>query len=114
MADGYEPVFTVKDFWDCPRSCVANYRGKPHFHECNFDEAKDDFSDVYRLTPLSADAFKLALEDWEIFNRWNEALQSGETDRSTCPCLPEHKSRYEELRRLLEPLLNTDVDQSRF
>jgi hypothetical protein len=38
MADGYEPVFTVKDFWDCPP------------------------------------AFKLALEDWEIFNRWNEAL----------------------------------------
>ncbi len=31
----YEQVFTVLDYYDGPRSGIANYNGAPHFYEWN-------------------------------------------------------------------------------
>jgi hypothetical protein len=71
LKPGYEYVFTVTEYFDGPRKGIANYQGNPHFYECIFDEVKDDYSGVFQLTPLDSETLKLAMEDWEIWRRWN-------------------------------------------
>ena len=48
LKPGYEEVFTVTDYYDGPRQGIANFKGKPHFYDCIFDEARQDYSDRYR------------------------------------------------------------------
>ena len=47
------------DYYDRPRKGIANYRGQPHLYECIFDEEKDDYSELFQLTPLPNDIFRL-------------------------------------------------------
>src|SRR2546421_2606235 len=108
VVSGYETVFTVTDYYDGPRRGLANCQGKPHFYECVFDEGKDEYSDQYRLTPIDEKTFKLAMEDWEIWRRWEIAFHVGKADISSHPALPEDRSRHEELRSILDPILVTD------
>lgn len=105
---GHETVFTVTDYYDGPRKGLANYQGKPHFYDCVFDENQNEYSDQYRLTPVDEETFRLAMEDWEIWRRWETAFHAGKTDSSSHPALPEDRSRHEELRRILDPILLTD------
>src|SRR6202012_5170669 len=95
-----ETVFTVTDYYDGPRKGIANFRGKPHFYECIFDSGKDDYSVVYRLTPLDEHVFHLAMESWDIWRRWERAFHTGKTNMETHPALPQDKSRYEELKTI--------------
>jgi hypothetical protein len=104
-ADLFEEVFTVNDYWDGPRSGVANYNRKPHHYACVFDEGSDEYSNLYHLTPLSASAFRAAMEAWKIWNRWKRAFHGGKTDRSTHPALPRDAKRYAELKTVLEKAL---------
>jgi hypothetical protein len=64
LQPGYEEVFTVMDYYDGPRKGFANFRGQPHFYDCIFDDDKDEYSDLYHLTPISQRVFELAKEDW--------------------------------------------------
>lgn len=108
LKPGYEHVFTVYDCYDGPRKGIANFSGKPHLYECVFDEAKDDYSDLFRLTPIGEDTLRLALEDWEIWQRWEYAFHTGRTQFETHPALLEDASRHAELKRLLDNALITD------
>ena len=54
LKPGFEAVFTITDYHDGPRKGIANYHGQPHFYECIFDDAKDDYSELFWLTPLDA------------------------------------------------------------
>jgi hypothetical protein len=105
---GYEQVFTVTDYYDGPRKGIANYHGQPHLYECVFDQAKDDYSELFQLTPVPADVFQLAMEDWNIWRRWETAFHAGQTDISTHPALPHDTHRHAELKRTLESSLVTD------
>lgn len=98
---GDETVFTVTDYYDGPRRGIANYQGTPHFYECTFDLANDEYSDLYRLTPLDEQVFRLAMEDWEIWRRWELAFHKGKTNMGTHPSLPEDAARHEELEQFL-------------
>jgi hypothetical protein len=68
---GFEEVFTVTDYYDGPRQGIANFCGQPHFYDCIFSEAKQDFTNLYRLTPVAPDLFRLAMEDWASGNGGN-------------------------------------------
>jgi hypothetical protein len=48
----YERVHAIEYFWDGPRSGVADFGAKPHAFDSQFDEAVDDWSDEYVLTPI--------------------------------------------------------------
>jgi hypothetical protein len=63
----WERVYTVSDFWDCPRSGVANYKGKPHFYEAEFSVVEDDYTGRYWLARIEPNLLLLVLEDWEIW-----------------------------------------------
>jgi hypothetical protein len=108
LKPGYEYVFTVTEYFDGPRKGIANYQGNPHFYECIFDEAKDDYSGVFQLTPLDSETLKLAMEDWETWRRWEFAYHDGKTDINTHPALPHEASRHTELKLILVKMLVTD------
>ena len=108
---GYEIVFTVTYYYDGPRTGVANFLGRPHYYESIFEDLKQGYSDIYLLTPLTDPIFSAALEDWEIFRRWEAAFHRGETDRSSHPALPVDRSRHEQLEQILRNALKTDPER---
>jgi hypothetical protein len=84
-----EPVLIIDDWWDCPRSGVALFRGEFHHFDRIFDESADEWSDRYRLTPLDSATFALFERRATLFQRWSNAFDSGKTDISTHPALPD-------------------------
>jgi hypothetical protein len=108
LEPGYETVFTVTDYWDGPRQGIANYLGTPHFYECVFDKAKQDYSQLFRLTPIGPEIFQMAMEDWAIWEQWKSAFHAGTVDVKTHPALPHETERHEELKRTLDKVLVTD------
>jgi hypothetical protein len=109
---GFEEVFTETDYYDGPRQGVANYRGVPHFYDCVFSDEKQDYVNRYLLTPVSDEVFQLALEDWAIWKRWEQAFKAGKTTLDTHPALPEDSLRHRRIESLLVGRLQTDVGQA--
>jgi hypothetical protein len=105
---GLEEGFTVTDYYDGPRQGIANFRGKPHFYDCIFDEVRQDYSDRYRLTPISDHIFDLAMEDWAIWERWQAAFHAGKATRKSHPALPHDRERHDQIRCVLDSALRTD------
>ena len=102
----WETVHTVTDWYDGERLGIADYQGRPHLFESRWDPSKDDWEGqdgrgIYWLTPIGADAFKLALEDWEIWKRWRLSFDQGKVQLETHPALPEERARHEEILALL-------------
>lgn len=108
LSPGYERVFTVYDYYDGPRSGIADFLGKPHLYECVFDEKEGGYSNLFRLTPIGEETFRLALEDWEIWQRWEHPFHAGEAAINTHPALPKDARRHAELKRILDKVLVTD------
>jgi ribosomal protein S18 acetylase RimI-like enzyme len=111
MSD-FEPVHTTTDYYDGPRRGIADYQGQPHIYESTFNDFNDGFADIFRLSPVPQDVFALALEDWQIWRRWETAFHNGTTPNSTHPALPADKHRYDELQMLLENRLT--INQSNY
>ena len=112
LRPGYETVFTITDYYDGPRKGIANYQGNPDLFESIFDEAKDGYSDVFRLTPPDKVSFQLAMEDWEIRRGWEIAFHDIKTDIISHPALPHEAGRHAELKRILDNVLVTDLPRA--
>ena len=97
----YEIVYTITDWYDGARGGVADFNGKPHYYECQFDDATDYYSAIYFLQPLDRETFLLALEDWQIWLRWDAAFKQRQATIETHPALPADRERHNELSRLL-------------
>ena len=108
----YERVYTVTDYGDEPRSGVADVRGAPHAYQSVFDEERDDWSDYYLLRLLDDETFRLAAEDWEIWQRWEVAFHEGRTSLDTHPALPEDQRRHAEIQASLSQWLRIDPSQA--
>ena len=113
--DDLETVHTITDYWDGPRSGIADFAGRPHRYECQFDEAADDWTDRYRLMPIDTGTFELAMELHSLFLRLAAAADAGQLTseqflqyHASGPCLPADRSRCSELRRLLGNRLAID------
>jgi hypothetical protein len=104
----WERVYTVNDFWDGPRLGVADVFGCPHIYESPFDRLKDDFQGFFVVSTIDTELFGLVLEDWEIWVRWSDAFERGETSRETHPALPQDRARHDELNKLIGTRLRID------
>jgi len=102
---GFETVYTMTDYYDGPRGGIADFRGVPHVYESTYadiGDKPDEAIDVFRLSPVTPEVFKLALEDWAIWLRWETAFHRGElTPDDAHPALLVDRVRHEELNRLL-------------
>jgi hypothetical protein len=112
LGPGYETVFTVTDYSGWPRKGIANYQGTPHLFEYVANEAQEQDSKLFRLTPLNPEIFQLAMEDWEIWRRWLVAFYARKADISTRPALAGDSSRHEELQRILGEALIFDPQKT--
>jgi hypothetical protein len=52
------------------------------------------------------------MEDWGIWQRWELAFNTGKTDISTHPALPNEANRHAELERILNRVLVTNSDKA--
>jgi hypothetical protein len=98
----------MTDYWDGPRGGVAQFQGRPHIYESLFDQATDDWTDVFLLQPIDDETLQLALEDWAIWKRWEAAYAAGITTIETHPALPADRPRHEELQPILSERLCVD------
>ncbi len=103
-----ECLLTVWNFHDRPCSGIALFRGMPHYYECAFDDRVDEWSDFYFLKALDLETVRLAIEQWEIWLRWNEARRRGHVSLESGPALPEDNARYSDLSEALRPKLVID------
>jgi hypothetical protein len=115
MERPFERVYTVLDFWDGPRSGFADFDGAPHAYRSIW---RDDLGDWdpgrrFELSPISAEVLALALEDWAIWRRWEEAFYAGDTTTETHPALPVDQPRHSELAPLIDLALQIDPAQRR-
>jgi len=110
MADSamFEIVYTCTDWYDGPRAGIANYCGQPHLFASEWADGRELDSDTFLLSPAPMDVFELALEDWQIWRRWETAFHLGQINPDTHPALPEDLRRHEELTNLLEGRLLVD------
>jgi hypothetical protein len=108
MKDQLETVYTVTNFYDGPRGGIADYHGKPHVYCSCWDEAKEDWDEAFLLQPIDDETFRMALEDWGIWTRWERAFHSGQTTRETHPALPDERARHEELAGILNARLQIE------
>jgi hypothetical protein len=111
-AEGYEAVLSIEDYFDGPRSGVANFHGVPHYFNCAFDEACDEYSHEYDLVPLDQDGAKSAQNKWQIFLRWRNAFDSGKAEISTHPALPEEIDEYKEVASRLQASVDSGLGRS--
>lgn len=98
-ATPYERVYTMTDYYDGPRGGIANFRGTPHAYASLF--AEDEYTDVFELRPVDDETLRLALEDWEIWLRWDDAHKSGIVNLDTHPALPTDRARHDEIEPVL-------------
>lgn len=75
MAD--ETVHSVYDYWDGPRTGAADFNGAPHWYQAVFDDAADEWSDVFDLTPLSHVAFEAEMQAHRVFQDWKAKFEAG-------------------------------------
>jgi hypothetical protein len=76
---------------------VAAFRGRPYQYRCEWDAAKDDFSEEFALTPVDTETLSLVLERWAIWRSWEMAFHRGEVAQTTHPGLPGQHRKYAEL-----------------
>lgn len=107
----FEIVHTVTDYYDGPRGGLANYGGRPHIFESQFRDI-DEETDLFLLQPIDEETFRLAVEDWGIWCRWEVAYKRGETQQETHPALPAERARHEELKRILETRLQIEPEKA--
>lgn len=110
MERPFERVYTVHDYWDGPRSGFADFQGVPHAYVSIFRDDLDDYDPEYRLWPVATDVLALALEDWEIWERWQDAFHAGETTISTHPALPADTARHREIRPVIDKALEVPAE----
>ena len=115
MERPFERVYTVMDFWDGPRSGFADFDGVPHAYRSLWRDDLDDWDQdgQFALGPVSPDLLAIALEDWEIWRRWEEAYYADKVGLSTHPALPEDHARHIELAPIIERALEIDPSRRR-
>ena len=107
--DHYERCYTITDWYDGPRSGIADFRGEPHLYQCESgDEVPGYWLDTFLLMPVDREAFALALEDYAIYLRWEAACRAGTATENTHPALPEDRRRHDEIERSLAGRLALD------
>lgn len=104
----FEVVHTLTDWYDGPRRGIADYNGQPHLFESAYRDGVGADEGLFLLMPIDPETFSLALEDWDIWRRWETAFLQKRATQETHPALPEDRDRHKELEWLLEGRLAID------
>jgi len=100
-----EHVYVEHEWYDGPRSGIADFRGVPHRFQSASDETDGG---TYLLSPLDATTLALEIEQWRIFVAWNDLYEAGLTTVETHPGHGGLNARWDELEMLLSPKRTID------
>ena len=97
-AKGWQRVHTIHDYYDGLVFGVADYGGKPHVFDVQWNSSTEEYGPLCRLAEIEPELLTLVLEDWEIWLRWNDAYRMGLVSVETHPALPAERERHEALK----------------
>ena len=66
-----EIVYTIEDFYDCPREGIAEYQGKAVYYKCIFDEEAEDWSEIYELRELQEESLTKIFAEEGNWRDWS-------------------------------------------
>ncbi|MBI3711584.1 MAG: hypothetical protein HY253_01270 [Burkholderiales bacterium] len=96
-----EIVYAVEGYYDGPESGFADFRGHPYrFEVSNELTVRDRTVRRFKLSPVSAELLRLALEQQQLWSRWNSAYREGKLPESLLypeRVLPEDLEAYRAL-----------------
>jgi hypothetical protein len=72
----FEAVYAVAYSSDGPRRGIADYGGRPHLFECQWDDVAGTYCDTYWLMPLDEAVVARACEQLSRWQRWEEVYAS--------------------------------------
>ncbi|MDF0495324.1 hypothetical protein [Bradyrhizobium yuanmingense] len=98
----YEQVHTIWDLYDGVRTGIADLNGAPHYFACLYDEGVDDYSDNFKLYPVSPAFMQRAMRNWAIYRAWERRFCSGKADLTTHPGHGGINVEYDQLKTWLD------------
>lgn len=107
MNETFQTVYTMEDYYDGPRSGVADFDGHPHYYRSIYLDTPqwNPDEDRFELSPITPEVLAAACEAAAIFKRWESTRQATPgftyTDEEF-GALPEERARYRELEQFLE------------
>ena len=104
MATGeseFELVYFVLGYWDQPRDGIADFRGTLHRFACSFDEALDEYPEIYLLRPIGREALLLELEAHQLYFRHGPCPEMSHPNEKSMPAFPEAKPRFDAIQEEL-------------
>jgi hypothetical protein len=109
---GYETVHTVWDYYDGPRSGIADFEGRPHYYNSEWDDNRNNYAaDIFTIMPVDEETFSIALEQWKIWQEWEFAFHGGEVSEKTHPGIPGNHPKYEELEGILKRRISDSISE---
>ena len=96
-----EHVFVESEWYDGPRSGVANINGLPHRFVSQWDEQDDECLGSFLVWPVRAEELSLEQEQWRIFVEWNIKYEAGAASTESHPATPGTSKRWGEIEELL-------------
>lgn len=106
MDDTFQTVYTMDDYYDGPRSGVANFDGRPHYYRSIYLDTPEYSSDEdrFELSPVTTEVLTAACEVAAIFERWD--IVRRETPNFTYTdeefgALPAERNRFHDLKQFL-------------
>lgn len=96
-----EKVYVELEWYDGPRSGIADIHGVPHRFKSNFDEEEDDWPGTFMFFPIDSPILAMELEQWRLFVAWNKRYESGDAELTRHPGHGGIDPRWDELERLL-------------
>lgn len=107
MNDAFEAVHTVEDYYDGPRSGVADFEWAPCYYRSIYLDLPewDADEDRFELSPVTQEVLDAACELAAIFGRWESVRKStpGFTwSDEEFGALPAERGRRRELEQFLE------------
>jgi len=95
-----EKVYVENDWYDGPRSGIADFDGSPHRFIANYENLKG-YLDTFNVFPVSNEELELEIEQWKIFVKWNQKYEAGEVETDSHPGNGGLNQRWDELETLL-------------
>ncbi len=93
----FERVREIWDFYDGPRTGIAEFKGIPHYFERVFDESADDYSNFFRLSPVGEEFLQHAAQRWVIFKSWEARFHRGLVSTESHPGHGKFDTEYDRL-----------------
>jgi len=92
-----EKVYVENEWYDGPRSGVADIKGRPHRFKSLFDEKDDEYLGTFMVWSIDEESLELEIEQWCIFVNWNVLYESGKADTESHPGLGGINPRWDEI-----------------